>query len=988
MASYIPQVTDYIPEFQPFQPDYNFLNNVLQKKQGQYDTNYKALSQTYGTLLNSPMMRQDNIQKRNEYFKLIDQDIKKISGLDLSLQQNVESANSVFDSFSQNKDLVQDIVYTKKYNQQLENAESFKLNCGDPTKCDGQYWDTGVNALKLRAEEYMKAGKEEAMKMSPGEYVPYINVPQKAVSYLNGLLSKGGDNGFGLSGVIMSSNGMYQMTMKNGSLIAVSYKDLLLNVFASDPMIQDMYETQSYVKRKTWIKTRAQELGGDEIKAEDEYFSTVDSFITESRIKAEKAREDEINKKNRQNILAKTIKNKGTTGDDGLSNDYVAASLDVALSTAAKRHAEKSEGIANSIFFVGDNRDAKRQRVDAITANSLMVKEIGDSAIRAALLTGGVTKIEADPYVKAKFDADLSRRNTLDNTQLTADLARRNEREKQIFDFTIKQMEVQNKARGSAFSGGNTATIEDQNIGTSGAVNKLDEINTFVKAGTGVAPLKSEYIKGYTQQLIGIVSNSKDPAEVSFAKQTLKNIYKENYDIGRGDFVDEKGRKIDDYILLLNNAEKGEANTTKFFANAQNEAKLNSNIPSHGEFVKGEGQKILGEYAVHNDLYELGNAEWRKNNKIVKREALESGISNARVNLGWSIYFRNDGSNLTKSEFVDRYKGEVKGALGTDISNSDAEAVYYDVAKLYRQTYNNSKNTESVYNLPGLSKKAGYVNSMKQITYDIIPGQVAGDGMRGFISAKNASDQDPFTKYGFGIAGEEGDLSKDNSALAQQAINAFTNAINTASTDEELEQKMGRVSYQSIGLSNPEYQRVTVKFNQDFIKDNKGQGTTKTWADVPQIVDGVSFYIKNKNHTFAKATAHRPIDVLLAHKDLTVEVPKGGRITLSKMDEDGVIHASGVLNKVVDGKLVEDDPIYNFPYPASKSGESLYQGWEYYLNEIAKRNAAAIKNKTYIMNPNDVLKYQQVFGSEAEQDPTEALLAKFESNMKAFGIGQ
>ena len=63
MASYIPQVTDYIPEFQPFQPDYNFLNNVLQKKQGQYDTNYKALSQTYGTLLNSPMMRQDNIQK-------------------------------------------------------------------------------------------------------------------------------------------------------------------------------------------------------------------------------------------------------------------------------------------------------------------------------------------------------------------------------------------------------------------------------------------------------------------------------------------------------------------------------------------------------------------------------------------------------------------------------------------------------------------------------------------------------------------------------------------------------------------------------------------------------------------------------------------------------------------------------------------------------------------------------------------------------------
>ena len=66
MATYIQGVTDYIPEVQAFQPDYNFLGNILQNKQSKYDANYKAISQTYGNLLNSQMLRKDNIEKRLE----------------------------------------------------------------------------------------------------------------------------------------------------------------------------------------------------------------------------------------------------------------------------------------------------------------------------------------------------------------------------------------------------------------------------------------------------------------------------------------------------------------------------------------------------------------------------------------------------------------------------------------------------------------------------------------------------------------------------------------------------------------------------------------------------------------------------------------------------------------------------------------------------------------------------------------------------------
>lgn len=99
MSSYLPGNTDYIPQIQPFVPDYNFLGNILQTKQSQYDTNKRKVSDLYGTLLNSPLLKDSNIKRRDEFFKVIDEDIKKISGLDLSLEQNVNAAQKVFKSF-------------------------------------------------------------------------------------------------------------------------------------------------------------------------------------------------------------------------------------------------------------------------------------------------------------------------------------------------------------------------------------------------------------------------------------------------------------------------------------------------------------------------------------------------------------------------------------------------------------------------------------------------------------------------------------------------------------------------------------------------------------------------------------------------------------------------------------------------------------------------------------------------------------------------
>ena len=95
MATYIQGVQGYVPQLQPFKPDFNFYAGALQMKQTQYDSAHKQVSNLYGSLLNSPMVREGNIEKRDQLFNMINQDIKKVSAMDLSMPENVYSAQQL-----------------------------------------------------------------------------------------------------------------------------------------------------------------------------------------------------------------------------------------------------------------------------------------------------------------------------------------------------------------------------------------------------------------------------------------------------------------------------------------------------------------------------------------------------------------------------------------------------------------------------------------------------------------------------------------------------------------------------------------------------------------------------------------------------------------------------------------------------------------------------------------------------------------------------
>ena len=65
MATYIQGVTDFIPDYQPFQPDLNFYSNLLQAKQTQYDTNWKSINKLYGQLYGADLTHDLNIEKKD-----------------------------------------------------------------------------------------------------------------------------------------------------------------------------------------------------------------------------------------------------------------------------------------------------------------------------------------------------------------------------------------------------------------------------------------------------------------------------------------------------------------------------------------------------------------------------------------------------------------------------------------------------------------------------------------------------------------------------------------------------------------------------------------------------------------------------------------------------------------------------------------------------------------------------------------------------------
>jgi hypothetical protein len=272
MATYLTGQPLFLPSVQPYQPNFQLYAGALQMKQTQYDANRKQISNLYGSLLNSPLTRDSNVQARDEFFKTIDYEIQKLAGVDLSLQENVDTAARLFTSLYDNKNIVKDMIWTKNFQSEMDVAEGFR-NCVDPEKCGGQYWDGGVQALEYKRQEFRNASDEQAMGFDDARYSPFVNVQERAAKIFK-------EMGWNYK-PMPTMDGAWIIQTKNGEPIVGPLYAHLSAVLGEDPKIRDYYRTKSYLDRKNFASSNAQQYGSVDA-AEAAYISEAQRSINDT----------------------------------------------------------------------------------------------------------------------------------------------------------------------------------------------------------------------------------------------------------------------------------------------------------------------------------------------------------------------------------------------------------------------------------------------------------------------------------------------------------------------------------------------------------------------------------------------------------------------------------------------------------------------------------------------------------------------------------
>lgn len=402
MATYLQGVEDYIPQFQPFDPDLNFYANVLQTKQTQYDSNWKALNKIYGQYFYSDLSRENNIAKKDELIKQIDFNLRRISGLDLSLEQNVEQALQVFKPFYEDQFLMKDMAWTKNYINNRTGALNLKNSKDEKNR--EMYWDTGVRAMDYMREEFRSVSDDESLRFQNVEYTPYKNINKL---YMD--LAKA--SGIQAETPSWSEDGRYKIITKNGKQIIEPLTYLFKAHASNDPQLQDIYRTQAYVNRKDYVTQNASRFEGDLVAAERAYlteqYGTIQNYVNQN--KAESSQEKVVNDTNKREAVQAIESGNGTMFTEEYLRRLEEASGPIDATDAYNTQLQETMSDGNSTSTTNsytpeqaEELDILRSKVDAGTAAMLMNQDIAEAAYVYSFKDYKVS-VEADPYALESF---------------------------------------------------------------------------------------------------------------------------------------------------------------------------------------------------------------------------------------------------------------------------------------------------------------------------------------------------------------------------------------------------------------------------------------------------------------------------------------------------------------------------------------------------------------------------------------------------------
>lgn len=931
MATYINGVTDFIPQIQEFQPDFNFYAKSLQMSQSKYDANHEKLSNLYGSLLNAPMLREKNIEARDAFFKVIDQDIQKIASMDLSKQQNVDAASSLFNQMIDNKNIVKDMTWTKNWQNEHQRADGFR-NCIDPKKCGGSWWEEGVTALNYMAEEFKSVNDEEAMNFGNARFTPYQDVMGKAVA-----LAKEAD----LSIKIDQRSGGFIVTTKNGPNLAKPLASLFMGTLAKDPAVMDYYRTKAYVTRKGAINSMINVYGSEEA-ATNEYIKQL-TQKTKPELDSAEAQilYNQSNVSEQKKALEKKITEEGTTANSTLADVYrrmvsteqninsssesiqdATGNLKVGLSSASKSALRNLDNALASTFLQNDIAGA---------ANTLAYKDYERT-------------LAVDPY--AMESVQQANRLVLEDKKFQKNIAL------EQYKFDLKQLDKKIDLRGDALD--NEGLLIDVTTKTGDVTTNVAPTafyDQFIKTKDNVQQAISRPEREMLIDAMSLAINASDHGDAGASADLLS--------IGDA---------------LVNNLKADDPAFINRYKNLTPEAKLKA-LKSM-DFANGF-QKLPGTTADElytNVLLPMLDTKTNKDNAVTRKymsqlwttpAAIEKRnrigaksatlanldkyykeqVSSVKAKMktdsrydglhdAIDLFIDENGNQKSQKEFAMAYAADVVKNIPKDQAPDffAGPANKRDIAKqAYSEAveiYNNMNDEEGVMTL----WKEAFSN------HAVAKGQtsVLGGGSFAAEKALNFPTADPAKTMSGGIMGFNtfvndvrkstqdqarvvfGDVSagipEENNADALSILNQIQSDVRTRTKKTDASRPILNLTYHNIAGGNNDWTAVNVKIDDTYAKQYIGtkdnQGLLYDRRTELQK-DGITLYLKkdaasNMFYNNAKTT---DIETIL---DYNGQYP---------IDEHPDIARNTVLKKLDNGYMISGDLAYDL----DQNGNVLYQ---------------------------------------------------------------
>jgi len=410
MATYPQGVSNFIPDYQPYQPDFNFTANVLQLKQTQYDQNWQRLNNIYGQILNAPLTHGESVKRRDNTLKRIDFDLKRITGLDLSLEQNVQQATQLFRPFYEDKNLMKDMVFTKNAGFERALGEGKRISTDE--KVNSEYWDGGLRAIDYKMQEFKETPYDQLTGFGDVRYTPYVNVEKEALDLAAKLK---------LNIKRTTPQGDWIVTEKNGEPAIPILQSIFYSALGKDPKVKDLYATQAYLERKDYVMSNKdnQEFGGNAELAEKKYLNNT---LTMLQKQTDLIRTSLVSEKKVNDKMISRLEQSQIDGTDNASTSETLqryrdanAKIEEMLNqnTADKKlitdNVNQTLTTKGGVKLSTDDINQLRAKVDAVTASTLLQADL-DKAARDFAYINYEQTLEANPFavMKKKFLYDSS----------------------------------------------------------------------------------------------------------------------------------------------------------------------------------------------------------------------------------------------------------------------------------------------------------------------------------------------------------------------------------------------------------------------------------------------------------------------------------------------------------------------------------------------------------------------------------------------------